>query len=403
MSRHFRPLGALASVVVGGLVLSLGLTTPAFADDYPTWDDVLEARQNEEATQAAIAEIEGILQELETQSAELGRVAQARAEELNAANVALQAATDRADRLEQAADAAQERADESARKAGQLIAQLARTGGGNLTIALIFSGNADDLLGSLGTVGKVSEQAAAIYEQATLDRNRAQSLNAQARVAEVERGELADDAEDAYSEAQAASDAVLAQLAEQQSASDQLYEQLATLKGTTADVESRYLEGLTQEQENQPQPPPPPSGGGGGAPNPPPPLPNQAAAAGAIAFAYAQVGEPYLFAGSGPDAWDCSGLTKAAYASVGVYIGAHLVSSQYYTMANAGRLVPIGQMVAGDLIFYADGGYPGGGFYHVAMYVGGGMMIEAPRPGVPVRVTPVRYYDALAYAGRPTP
>lgn len=401
MSRHLRPLGALASVVVGGLVLSLGLTAPAFADDYPTWDDVLEARQNEEATQAAIAEIEGILRELETQSAELGRVAQARAEELNAANVALQAATDRADRLDQAADAAQERADESARKAGQLIAQLARTGGGNLTIALIFSGNADDLLGSLGTASKVSEQAAAIYEQATLDRNRAQSLTAQARVAQVERGELADEAEDAYTQAQAASDAVLAQLAEQQSASDQLYEQLATLKGTTADVESRYLEGLTEEQENQPQPPPP-SSGGGGAPNPPPPPPNQAAAAGAIAFAYAQVGKPYLFAGSGPDAWDCSGLTKAAYAAVGVYIGAHLVSSQYYTMANAGRLVPIGQMVAGDLIFYADGGTPGS-FYHVAMYVGGGMMIEAPRPGVPVRVTAVRYYDALAYAGRPTP
>lgn len=401
MSRHLRPLGALASVVVGGLVLSLGLTAPAFADDYPTWDDVLEARQNEEATQAAIAEIEGILRELETQSAELGRVAQARAEELNAANVALQAATDRADRLDQAADAAQERADESARKAGQLIAQLARTGGGNLTIALIFSGNADDLLGSLGTASKVSEQAAAIYEQATLDRNRAQSLTAQARVAQVERGELADEAEDAYTQAQAASDAVLAQLAEQQSASDQLYEQLATLKGTTADVESRYLEGLTEEQENQPQPPPP-SSGGGGAPNPPPPPPNQAAAAGAIAFAYAQVGKPYLFAGSGPDAWDCSGLTKAAYAAVGVYIGAHLVSSQYYTMANQGRLVPIGQMVAGDLIFYADGGTPGS-FYHVAMYVGGGMMIEAPRPGVPVRVTAVRYYDALAYAGRPTP
>jgi cell wall-associated NlpC family hydrolase len=37
------------------------------------------------------------------------------------------------------------------------------------------------------------------------------------------------------------------------------------------------------------------------------------------------------------------------------------------------------------------------------MYVGNGQMIEAPREGVPVRVTGVRYYDALAYAGRPTP
>lgn len=400
MSRHHRPLGALASAIAAGLILSVGLVTPAVADDYPSWDDVLAAQQNEQATRDQIAEIEGILQKLEAEAAELGKVASARAEELNAANVALQAATDRADRLEQSATAAQKRADESSQRAGQLIAQLARTGGGNMTIALLFSSNADDLLGSLGTASKLSEQAAALYDQAILDRNRAQSLTAQARVAEVERGEAADAAKSAYTKAQAASDEVTARLNEQQAASDQLYEQLAVLKGTTADVEARYLEGLTAEQENQPQPPPPSPGNP--APNPPPPPPSSSAVDGALAFAYAQVGKPYLFAGSGPDAWDCSGLTRAAYGAVGVYIGAHLVSSQYYTMANQGRLVPIGQMVAGDLIFYADGGVPGD-FYHVAIYVGGGMMIEAPRAGVPVRVTPVRYYDALAYAGRPTP
>jgi cell wall-associated NlpC family hydrolase len=177
-----------------------------------------------------------------------------------------------------------------------------------------------------------------------------------------------------------------------------MYEQLAVLRGTTADVEAGYMQGVTEEQEQANQPPPP-APGPGPAPNPAPPPPNGAAAAGAIAFAYAQIGKPYQFGGAGPNSWDCSGLTKAAYASVGVYIGAHLVSSQYYTMANAGRLVPLAQMVAGDLIFYADGG----GFYHVTLYAGDGMMIEAPRPGVPVRITPVRYYDALPYAGRPTP
>jgi cell wall-associated NlpC family hydrolase len=400
VSRHHRPVGALASAIAAGLILSVGLVTPAVADDYPSWDDVLAAQQNEQATRDQIAEIEGILEKLEAEAAELGKVASARAEELNAANVALQTATDRADRLDASATAAQERADESSQRAGQLIAQLARTGGGNMTIALLFSLDADDLLGSLGTASKLSEQAAALYDQAILDRNRAQSLTAQARVAEVERGEAADAAKSAFTQAQAASDEVMARLNEQQAASDQLYEQLAVLKGTTADVEARYLEGLTAEQENQPQPPPPSPGNP--APNPPPPPPSASAVDGALAFAYAQIGKPYLFAGSGPDAWDCSGLTRAAYGAVGVYIGAHLVSSQYYTMANQGRLVPIGQMVAGDLIFYADGGVPGD-FYHVALYAGGGMMIEAPRAGVPVRITPVRYYDALAYAGRPTP
>ncbi|MDO7882642.1 C40 family peptidase [Salinibacterium soli] len=394
MRARYRYFGA--PIAAASLLLTLGVAAPASADDYPSWDDVLAARENEAQTQAAIDEIEGLLVGLENEAAELGRTAQIKAEEYNAARVALDTATARADRLDAQADAASERAEQSSQRAGQLIAQLARTGGGSLTLELFLSPNADDLLGALGTASKVTEQAREIYEQATLDRNLAQSLTAQARVAEVERQEVAADAQKALDAAKAASDAAAARVAEQQAASDQMYAQLATLRGTTADVEARYMEGVTQEQEEQNAPPPP---SGGPAPNPPPPAPNASAAAGAIAFAYAQLGDPYVFAGSGPDAWDCSGLTQAAYASVGVYIGAHLVSSQYYTMANQGRLVPIGQMVAGDLIFYADGG----GFYHVTLYVGGGMMIEAPRPGVPVRVTPVRYSDIMPYAGRPTP
>ncbi len=80
-----------------------------------------------------------------------------------------------------------------------------------------------------------------------------------------------------------------------------------------------------------------------------------------------------------------------------MYIGAHLVSSQYYTMANQGRLVWYEYMQPGDLMFYNNGG-----FYHVAIYVGGGQMIEAPRDGIPVRVTAVRYWDLMDYVGRPT-
>jgi cell wall-associated NlpC family hydrolase len=111
----------------------------------------------------------------------------------------------------------------------------------------------------------------------------------------------------------------------------------------------------------------------------------------------------YLFAGAGPDRWDCSGLTKGSYESVGVYIGTHSVTSQYNTMANANKLKPRSQMIPGDLLFYANGGTPGGGFYHVTMYVGNGQMIEAPREGIPVRVTAVRTFDLVPDVGRPTP
>ena len=401
MSRHFRPIGALTTVVVGALFVTLGLSGSAAAVDYPSWDDVEAAQQNEATAQAAIDEIEGILVQLEADANELGRVALIKGEHYNAARDALAVASNTAEKLDSQARDAAARATESSARAGQLVAQLARTGGGNLTLDLLLSPNPDDLLGSLGTMTRVSEQATAIYRQAQLDRNLAQSLTDQARVAERERTTLANDAQTALTAAQSSADAALARVAQTQQASDQLYAQLATLKGTSSDVEQRYLEGLTAEKEAEEQPPAPPDPGP--APNPPPPAPNGSAVEGALAFAYAQLGDMYQFAGSGPDVWDCSGLTKYSYASVGVYIGTHSATNQYYTMANQDRLVPLGEMVPGDLIFYADGGYVGGGIYHVTMYVGNGQMVEAPREGVPVRVTGVRYYDVLPYAGRPTP
>jgi peptidoglycan DL-endopeptidase CwlO len=398
VSRHFRPLGALVSVVVGALIAVGSVAAPAAADDYPTWDDVQNARGDEAATAAAIAEIEGFLVELEANAAAATKDAQLKAEAHNVARVELDAAIARADALKSQADAAASRADISSRKAGQLVAQLARSGGDSITLSLLVSPDVDNLLDQLGTMAKVSEQANNIYRLAIVDRNLAQSLTDQADVAEDERARLEDEAKATLDEASAAADAANALVAEQQAATDQLYEQLASLKQTTAEVEQGYLEGIAA------QPPAPPADPGPSTPGPstPPPPSNGGAAAGAIAFAYAQLGDMYQFAGSGPDVWDCSGLTQAAYGSVGIYIGAHLVSSQYYTMANQGRLVYYGNMIPGDLLYYANGGDPGSGFYHVAMYVGNGQMIEAPREDVPVRVTGVRYYDLIPYVGRPS-
>jgi cell wall-associated NlpC family hydrolase len=159
-------------------------------------------------------------------------------------------------------------------------------------------------------------------------------------------------------------------------------------------VEQQYQLGVEEEaRQNAVKTPP-------SAPiiNPNPPAPVAAAVDGAIAYAQAQLGKPYQFGGAGPNSWDCSGLTMMAYRAVGVYVGAHLVSSQYNTMAAEGRLVNLSQIQAGDLLFYADSG----GFYHETLYIGGGKMIEAPRPGVAVRIASIRYGDLKPYAGRPT-
>lgn len=105
----------------------------------------------------------------------------------------------------------------------------------------------------------------------------------------------------------------------------------------------------------------------------------------------------------GPNVWDCSGLTKASYASAGVYIGTHSSTDQYNYMAGQGRLVPISQMQRGDLLYYSDGGSASAPRkWHVTIYLGGGKMIEAPNPSAPVRIVNVRYSSLVPYAGRPT-
>lgn len=88
--------------------------------------------------------------------------------------------------------------------------------------------------------------------------------------------------------------------------------------------------------------------------------------------------------------FDCSGLMMYAFAGAGVYLP-HYSGYQY----NAGRKVPLGQAQRGDMLFWG----PGGGT-HVALYLGGGMMLEAPYSGSSVRVSPVRYGGIMPYATR---
>jgi cell wall-associated NlpC family hydrolase len=88
-----------------------------------------------------------------------------------------------------------------------------------------------------------------------------------------------------------------------------------------------------------------------------------------------------VLGGAGPNVWDCSGLTKVSYAQAGISIGTHSATNQYYTLAARGLAVPLWQIERGDLLFWGSGG----DYYHVALYLGGGRILEAPRDGVPVR------------------
>ncbi|MBX3195346.1 MAG: NlpC/P60 family protein [Schumannella sp.] len=408
MSTRRRPWGAAAALVPAALVFALIAPVGATAaprPDYPTWQDVQNAKRSQAATEAEIDRIEGLLISLENQARELGRIAQEQAERYAQARDALDAATQKVERLKARADEAQERADRSRVRAARLIAQLARTGGGDLTLGLLMGSAAqtDQLLSRLGTMNRVSESSADILAKAQFDQNLAESLGDEAEVAEQARQKLAQQAQDAYAAAEAASQKAQDDVAAQQEHADRMYAQLASLKNTTAELEREYQEGLTaqQEEEQNTSPPPPTNPPSGVDPTPDPPV--ASAVQQAIAYAKAQLGEPYAFGGAGPGSWDCSGLTKMSYASAGVYIGTHSVNNQYQTMKSQGRLVPVGQRQPGDLLFYSPGGSTANGsMYHVTMYIGNGQMIEAPRPGLTVRIVAVRGGDLVPYAARPT-
>ena len=98
----------------------------------------------------------------------------------------------------------------------------------------------------------------------------------------------------------------------------------------------------------------------------------------AVAFAEAQVGKPYQYAATGPDAYDCSGLTMRAWQAGGVAM-AHFSGAQY----SAFPKVPMDRLQPGDLVFPSD---PGA---HVGIYIGGGMMIHATHTGDFVRRDPI--------------
>ncbi|RJT85091.1 NlpC/P60 family protein [Cryobacterium melibiosiphilum] len=464
MRHAVRPVTVFSAVAVSAVVATFGLTVPAAVadEDYPSWTDVEQAKLNEDTKQAEIENLTELLVGLQTTAADAATASQIAAEAYRITQDDLDAAAERETSLTAQAQAAQATADTSKLRAGLIAAHLAKTGAQSLSLNLFMNSNgADDLLGQLGTASKLSEQSERIYAEASQDANTAESLADQAASAAVERERLTEESAARFDEASAAAAITQTALETEQRKSQELYEQLALLKDTTAEAERSYQTGLDAAaaarafaaaqaaaaqiaaQVAQPQAPTEPSGSGssgsgssgsgntgsgntgsgsGGssgageaaapeasvpaesvpAPTVPEtsvPAPSASAVSTALSFARAQLGDRYRFGGAGPDEWDCSGLTKAAYAAAGIYIGTHSATNQYNTLAGQGKLVSFANVQVGDLLFW---GSPGN-YYHTAIYVGGGQILEAPNPSQRVRVHSIWSIGAVApYVGRPS-
>lgn len=237
---------ALAALALVGLVAA-----PAYATDYPTWEDVKAAKGNVEKTNAEISRIKGIIAGLESEVVTAQAIAQKRGEEYQEAQDAFDAADRRAADLEQQAKDSEKAADEAMQQAGRLAAQLYRSGGNDLSVNLLFESdaeNADQLLSKLGSMSKLVERSSIVYEQAQIAKNTAHSLQDQAEVARGEREKLRVAAQDKLQEAMAAQQAAEAALAEKEAKSIELDQQLLALQDTEAKTIAGYKAGVAERE-----------------------------------------------------------------------------------------------------------------------------------------------------------
>ena len=395
--RFIRLLAGLAGI--GMLVTGIALG-PAYAvPSYPTAEEVANAERSVTAKAEMIDRIEAILDELETQARALEKVALEKNEAFNQAKAATDEMAAKVKDLEAKVVEAQDEATAAEEQLGQVVSRLYRQGtSGNTTLEIFFNPEgSDQLLYQLGAQEMIAQRTEAIYRAAMDKQALAKSLAIELESAQDELASREAAAKKLYDEAQQAANAVIAKVRESERERETAMDQLASLRDTASDLERQRREGLEAERRQNLV---------NTAPTAPELYtvsdPDSAKVEIAIAFASEQLGKRYVLGGAGPNVWDCSGITMKSYAAAGVYIGWHSATAQYNVLAAQKKLVPFQDAKRGDLIWWSTSKAFSGDKYHVAIYMGNGMMLEAPNPARTVRIVPVRYGELWPYAGRPT-
>ncbi|AOS62984.1 cell wall-associated hydrolase, invasion-associated protein [Actinoalloteichus hymeniacidonis] len=419
----------LALLTVVGLLIG---SAPSAAEPPAEPSDAQIERGNARVEDAAtrVGELTNRMAELGTRRDELLAQVELAMEDANRALVDLETAEEVAQRAADAATTAQIEADAAAEQIARVRSELddfaaasyqQGTMVGSLS-AYFGAESPDDLLERAQLLDAVSGSHVDLLDE--LERARTEKVNkdsaARAALAEAETDEAA--AAQAKSTADEALEAAIAAEQEQQAAITEVEaersaveEELSAAHSAVDGLESQRAQ-FEQWQRQQREEAEQVATAIHAEVSAPAPVHNAATTSGSIEVvierAMAQLGVPYSWGGgtaSGPtigvrdggvaDAhgdyqkvgFDCSGLMVFAFAGAGVDLPKY--SGYQY---ESGNRVPLAQMRRGDMIFWQTGGR----IHHVALYLGDGMMVEAPYSGNQVRVTPVRYGGIAPYAVR---
>ena len=330
--RSRRLVGLPAALAAAGLAVTV-LAVPAGADPTPTPSTSTSAAP----TIASVT----------AQLTELARQNEALAEKFNAATIDLTAKQKAAAAAKTAATKAQADYTAALKRYGATIVAQYQNGQLSRAGALLTSSSTQDYLDTVSDLATVSRHDSAVVDQLTVTKQQA-------------------------ADTQAAS---VKAVATATSVRDALAAQKKTIETQTAKYKA-LLTSLTPVQQVAYQ-------GRDTAPASVAPASmsvhaGSQAAQIAIDFALAQRGKPYVYAAAGPNAYDCSGLTMAAYAAAGVSLP-HQSAEQY----NYGTHVSLDAMQPGDLVFFYSP------ISHVAIYLGNGLIVHAPTSGDVVKVSPL--------------
>ncbi|MCI0385314.1 C40 family peptidase [Streptomyces sp. CNQ085] len=311
----------------------------------------------------------------------------------NAAKEKADAQREKVDRL---LDEAAERADrlnDARRKLGGYATAQYRTGGVSGTAVLLLSDNPQDFFGHKHLMDRITDrqrQAVDDYrdEQRAAERKRSEASASLAELTDA-RNKLADTRRTVQGKLAQARELLSELTAEEKArlAAQERKRQEEARREAAAAAERERQEEIRREaaaEREERAGAPADSGtdtgtgtdtggtdtGAGGAADG-----SYAAKAGKVlAFAEAQLGKPYVWGATGPNSYDCSGLTQAAWRGAGVSL-----PRTTYDQVDAGTRIARADMRPGDLVFFYDD------ISHVGVYAGGGQMIHAPKPGAEVR------------------
>lgn len=302
------------------------------------------------------------IEEVREEVDQLHHAAEQAQERYNEATDRLAEAQRRIDRAVESVERQEARVAEVAAAMGAFAAASYQAGGIDPTLQTLLAKNPDAFLAQASVVDSfASQQVDKLDEARAMRRDLEQArilAGDETRRLEAIEAEMEAEKEKVESNA-AKADAILADLE-------------ADERRRLEEIRQREQEERRRDQESR--------GGSddGGSDEPAPDVPASGKGKIAVDFAMAQLGDPYVYGGNGPDVWDCSGLTVAAWRQAGVSLPRSSGSQ-----ISAGTRVSTSNLQPGDLVFYYSP------ISHVGIYIGNGQIVHATHPGDVVSVDPL--------------